>query len=68
VSLPVCSWTRSSPSLGSRRPRGPAARTGEVWPGLDLDRSRNAGGLLCRLLNRGNPAALPAVSTLRAFD
>src|SRR5450631_1416791 len=68
VSWPVCSRTRSTPSLGSRRPRGPAARTGEVCPGLDFDRSRKAGGLLCRLLNLGNPAAFPARWPVRDLD
>jgi len=46
----------------------PVARTGDVCPGLDFDRSRNAGAVVCRLLNRGNPAALPARSPLRDFD
>jgi hypothetical protein len=35
---------------------------------VDFDRSRNAGGLLCRLLNRGNPAAFPARWPVRDFD
>ena len=47
---------------------GRPARTGEVCPGVDLDQSRNASGLLCRLLNRGNPIAFPAWAPLRDFD
>jgi hypothetical protein len=54
--------------LGEPEAHGPVARTGEVWPGLDLDRSRNAGAVLCRLLNRGNPAAAPAHWPVRDFD
>jgi hypothetical protein len=52
------------------QPQGPRAGCpdGEVWPGLDLDRSRNAGTLLCRLLKRGNPAAAPARWPVRDFD
>ena len=46
----------------------PQGRPGDIWPGLDFDRSRNTAALLCRLLNRGNPAAFPARWPARDFD
>ncbi len=54
------SRTGSSPSLGNRIVFGPVGRTDGVAPSRYFARSRNAGLVLCRDLNRGNPAAFPA--------
>lgn len=62
------SRTRSSPSFGNRIDLDPAGRTGGVAPSLYFERSRNVGVVLCRDLNRGNPAPFPARVPLRESD
>jgi hypothetical protein len=52
-------WTRSTPSVGKRSAFGPATRIGAVCPGMDLERSLNAGAVLRRDLKCGKPAFLP---------
>src|SRR4051812_13456904 len=52
--------TRTVPISGNLTLFGPATRTGALCPGDDLERSRNAGVLVCRDLNRGYPTRSPA--------
>lgn len=62
------SRTRISPSLGNRMLFAPAGRTGALAPSVYLARRRNAGAVLWRDLNRGNPTAFPARVLLRESD